>query len=60
MAYTSEQLAIVCPKCHAAKGGNCLEQKLSGSYWIGEPHPERVREAEEKKNVDAIARETVG
>ena len=46
--YTAAQLAIVCPKCHAAKGGKCLDKTLWGSKHIESPHPERVK-AEDKK-----------
>jgi len=46
MAYTPEQLAVVCPKCHAARGGKCLEKTLWGSKYMEEPHPERVEAAE--------------
>jgi hypothetical protein len=50
MAYTSEQIAVVCPKCRAAIGGKCLERKLDGSSWIEEPHPERTKKAESREN----------
>lgn len=48
MSYTPAQLAIVCPRCHAAVGGKCLETKRDGMNWIEEPHPERVAAAQEK------------
>jgi hypothetical protein len=51
MAYTPEQLAIVCPKCRAAVGGKCLTPSLWGQAFIEDPHPERVQEAE--KNASA-------
>lgn len=35
-------LNVVCPLCHAAKGGKCLEKVRDGSKWIDTPHPERV------------------
>jgi hypothetical protein len=49
MAYVPEQLAIVCPFCHAAVGSKCLERKRDGMEWIEEPHPERVRSAAQEK-----------
>ena len=45
MAYTPEQLAVVCPKCLAARSGKCLEKALWGSKYMEEPHPERVEAA---------------
>lgn len=51
MAYTAAQLAIVCPLCHAGRGGKCLEKKRDGMNWIEEPHPERVAAAEDKISV---------
>lgn len=45
MSYTTEQLAIVCPKCHAV--GRCLKKTLWGSKFAGGPHPERVQAAEQ-------------
>jgi hypothetical protein len=46
MVYTEAQLDIVCPKCHAARGGKCLDKTLWGSKYSEEPHPERVLAAE--------------
>jgi hypothetical protein len=46
MAYTAAQLAIVCPKCHAV--GKCLDKTLWGSKYAEQPHPERVKAADEK------------
>ncbi len=46
MAYTVEQLAIVCPKCHGL--GKCLDKTLWGHKFIESPHPERVKAAEIK------------
>lgn len=44
MAYTSAQLAIVCPACQAV--GKCLEKTVWGSKYLDYPHPERVYVAE--------------
>lgn len=46
MAYTPEQLAIVCPKCHGV--GKCLEPTLWGSKFCEEPHLERVQAAQQE------------
>lgn len=48
MSYTAEQLAIVCPKCRAARGGKCLDPTLWGSKYAEEPHPERAAAAEKE------------
>ena len=45
MSYTAEQLAIVCPKCKAARTGKCLDKTLWGSKYIENPHAERVEAA---------------
>jgi hypothetical protein len=45
MAYTSEQLDIICPACRACRGGKCLDEVLWGSKYIDEPHEERVQKA---------------
>jgi hypothetical protein len=50
MAYTPEQLAIVCPHCSAASGAKCLEKKKDGSSWIEQPHPERKEAAERRES----------
>jgi len=50
MSYTPEQLAVVCPLCHAAKGGKCLEASMWGSKYIETPHDERVQDAEQEKH----------
>lgn len=46
MAYTAEELAIVCPKCKGV--GKCLEKTQWGSKYIEQPHPERVQAAKDK------------
>lgn len=33
---------VVCPVCHAARGGQCLEPVKDGNKYIPNPHPERV------------------
>jgi hypothetical protein len=48
VSYTVEQLAVVCPLCHAAKGARCLSAKRDGMDWIANPHPERVQAAEQE------------
>lgn len=42
MAYTEQELLVVCPKCKAAKGGKCLDKVLDRSHWVDKPHEERV------------------
>jgi hypothetical protein len=47
MPYTSQELAIVCPKCKAAVGGKCLDPTVWGSKYAREPHDERVEAAKQ-------------
>jgi hypothetical protein len=49
MAYTTEQLAIVCPLCSASAGGKCLEKTMWGQKYIETPHDERVEAAAKGK-----------
>lgn len=47
MEYTDEVLAIVCPKCRAARGGRCLVKTVpQGMQYTMEPHVERVEAAQ--------------
>jgi hypothetical protein len=47
MPYTEAELAIVCPKCKAAKGGKCLDKVVDRSHYIESPHQERVEAAKQ-------------
>lgn len=34
--------SIVCPTCHAAIGGKCLDPVRDGCQYRSDPHPERI------------------
>lgn len=44
-----EPIEVVCPKCHAAVGGKCLERGPGGVgwKWVDSFHHERVDKAKE-------------
>ncbi len=45
MAYTESDLSVVCPVCHVAQGGKCLERVIDRLKWIDYPHEERIEAA---------------